>query len=34
MGIISDMVGESRMKKYQDKAYSFGVSPMFLYYQI
>lgn len=33
MGIISDMVGESRMKKYQDKAYSFGVSPMFLYYK-
>ena len=33
MGIISDAIGESRIKRYQDKAYSFGVSPMFLYYK-
>ncbi len=33
MGLISEIVGESQMKKYQDKAYAFGVSPMFLYYK-
>ena len=34
MGLISEIVGESQMKKYQDKAYAFGVSPMFLYYKV